>query len=264
MGNTTSRSSMYRPFRKLLIISVPAILLAIILIQQSRIRTLAQQSRPSPSPTSERSLTTSSIAEDQKAHIPRKSQSRDDLTAHARQQHLQSVEAQLAEISAPLTADMASTMFNAEIKNGQSLVTGGYQTADGKNQFTILKPRVVRDSKGREQIEIDSKLIAMTPDDTRRTGLDTLATNAKNTLQHGESWEESDVSQTMDIIQNSSDSNNLGQPKVIVEPGRNFTIEMTSDDRGTYTLSGTATPSPDGSGVALKARIEQKQTQPQR
>jgi hypothetical protein len=154
---------------------------------------------------------------------------------------------------------MASTMFNADIKKGQSLVTGGYQTADGRNQFTILKPTVVRDSNGNELIQIDSKLIAVSPDDTVQSGLNSLATNAKNTLQHAESWEESDVSSTMEKIQNSDGSEYLGEPKVVVAPGREFTIQMISDDRNSYTLAGTAELSPNGSGVVLKARIQQKE-----
>ena len=33
--------------------------------------------------------------------------------------------------------------------------------------------------------------------DTQKSGLDSLATNARNTLQHAESWEESEVASTM-------------------------------------------------------------------
>lgn len=154
---------------------------------------------------------------------------------------------------------MASTMFNADIKRGQSLVTGGYQTADGRNQFTILKPSIISGADGSKQIQIDSNLIAMSRNDTTQSGLDSLATNAKNTLQHAESWEESDVAGTMQMLQNSSDSEHLGQPKIVVAPGEKFTIQMTSDDQSSYTLSGTADLSLDGSGVVLKARIEQKE-----
>ena len=174
---------------------------------------------------------------------------------------MESVEKQLAEISAPLNGDMASTMFNADVKAGQSVVTGGYQTTDGRNQFTILKPRIVTDRNGGKQIEIDSNLIAMSQEDTKQSGLDSLATNARNTLQHAESWEESDVSGTMEMLRNSTDSEHLGQPKTVVTPGGKFTIQMTSDDKSSYTLSGTAELSPDGSGVVLKARIEQKESQ---
>lgn len=155
---------------------------------------------------------------------------------------------------------MASTMFHADIKEGQSVVTGGYQTADGRNQFTILKPSLIRGPKGGTQIQIDSKRIAVSQDDTVQTGLATLATNAKNTLQHAESWEEGDVSKTMEKIQNSTSSEYLGEPKVVVEPGQKFAIEMISDGQNSYTLAGTAELSPTGSGVVLKARIQQTES----
>ena len=184
--------------------------------------------------------------------------SREDLLENARQERADEVEKQLAEISAPLSGDMASTMFNAEVRKGQSIVTGGYQTSDGRNQFTILKPKVVTDRDGGKQIEIDSNLIAMSEEDTKRSGLDSLATNARNTLQHAESWQDSDVSGTMNLLRDSAESQHLGQPRTVVLPGGEFSISMTSDDQSSYTLSGTADLSPDGSGVILKARVEQK------
>ncbi len=236
------------------------ILLGVIAWQQARIETLQEKSREADSPLHAgpgRALTPG--GGDGEALPTRTQRTRQDPLASARQEHTRAVEKQLSEISAPLNEDMMSTMFRAEIQNGRSIVTGGYRTADGRNQFTILKPKVVRTASGREQIEIDSHLIAMSEQDTRRSGLDTLATQARNTLQHAESWEESDVSTTMDLLRDSTDSENLGAPKVLLEPGQDFTIQMTSDDRSSYTLSGTATLAPDGSGVILKARIEQKE-----
>lgn len=235
-------------------------LMVVIFIQQSRIRALEKNVAESPvkeSVPNHRKAVPQGLSGDPAA-APRIRQRDEDPLDKARQQHTEAVEKQLAEISAPLAADMSSTMFNADIKNGQSVVTGGYQTADGRNQFTILKPSVISGANGSKQIRIDSNLIAMSRNDTRQSGLDSLATNAKNTLQHAESWEESDVAGTMQMLQSSSDSEHLGQPNIVVAPGGKFSIQMTSDDQSSYTLSGTADLSPDGSGVVLKARIEQK------
>jgi len=237
-------------------------LLAVIAFQQSRIRELqTSNTEPDDRAASTPSVRNKSTSGDMRKSsvVARLSRPEEDRHAQARAEHLETVENQLKDISAPLVEDMASTMFNAEIKEGKSLVTGGYQTADGKNQFTILKPSVIRTPNGSQQIQIASKLIALSQDDTKNTGLDTLATNAKNTLQHAESWEESDVSRTIEKIQNSQGSDYLGEPTAIVALGEKFNIEMTSDDRNSYTLAGTAELSPDGSGVVLKARIEQKE-----
>jgi hypothetical protein len=257
-----SNSSSQRTIRTILAIAFLIALLAVILVQQSRIRELqTSKTESNDRATSTHSTRSKSASGDMREFSAATNRKRpdEDLLAQAREEHLETVENQLKEISAPLAEDMASTMFNAEIKEGQSLVTGGYQTADGKNQFTILKPSVIRTPNGSQQIQIASKLIALSQDDTKNTGLDTLATNAKNTLQHAESWEESDVSSTMEQIQNSQGSDYLGEPTAIVAPGEKFNIEMTSDDRNSYTLAGTAELSPTGSGVILKARIQQKE-----
>lgn len=259
MPNPISLLHRIRPY---LIAAILIGLLAVIVRQQTRIRSLERGKEnigKHEEPMNRNKTTRSSgISDDNPASgVGRRSDRSHEETAN---QRTAAAEAQLAEISSPLTSDMASTMFNADVKAGQSVVTGGYQTSDGRNQFTILKPRVVTDRNGGKQIEIDSNLIAMSPEDTKRSGLDSLATNAKNTLQHAESWDESDVSSTMDMIRNSADSEHLGQPKAIVGPGQSFSIQMTSDDESGYTLKGTAELSQDGSGVVLKARIEQKES----
>lgn len=231
-------------------------LVVVALVQQSRIRTLqagnADAGGQSVPPGGH---ARAASEESQESNQP--GRRAEAPLARARKEHLESVEEQLEEISAPLAGDMASTMFHADVKEGQSVVTGGYQTADGRNQFTILKPSLIRGPNGATQIRIDSKIIAVSQDDAARTGLTTLATNAKNTLQHAESWEEADVSSTMEKVRNSTGSDYLGQPTVVVEPGQKFTIGMTSDEHDSYTLAGTAELSPTGSGVVLKARIQQ-------
>lgn len=247
----------FRRARSVFTIAILIALVVVVLVQQSRIRTLQAGNADAGGqsvPPGGRAQAASE--EPRESNRPGRRRAEDPL-AQARQEHPESVEKELEEISAPLAGDMASTMFQAEVKDGQSVVTGGYQTADGRSQFTILKPSPIRDSKGGTQILIDSKLIAVSQDDIVRTGLTTLATNAKNTLQHAESWEEDDVSSTMEKIWNSTGSEYLGEPKVVVEPGRKFTIEMTSDEHHSYTLAGTAELSPTGSGIVIKARIQQ-------
>ena len=257
----TSQSPQPNRIRTILTIAILTSLLAVVFVQQTRIRSLEHANADAPQNESgantRRPSERAGLGDAPPAARDHRRPQEDPLD-QARKEHTEAVEKQLAEISAPLVGDMASTMFNADVKKGQSVVTGGYQTADGRNQFTILKPRIVTDRNGGKQIEIDSNLIAMSQEDTKQSGLDSLATNAKNTLQHAESWEESDVSGTMEMLQNSADSEHLGQPKTIVAPGEKFTINMTSDDQSSYTLSGTAELSTDGSGVVLKARIEQK------
>lgn len=261
-NNMTSRYPSQHRIRTIIETVSLIALLAVIVFQQSQIRKLQGNSEPSGDRVvrtpSVRSESASGLLQDSSAPSP-SSQPQADTFAQAKEERLERVENQLKEISAPLVEEMASTMFHADINKGQSLVTGGYSTADGKNQFTILKPSVLTDRTGGKQIQIDSNLIALSQDGTKQSGLDSLATNARNTLQHAESWDESEVNETMARLQNLTGTENLGQPKIIVTPGEKFAIQMTSDDQRSYTLSGIADLSPDGSGVVLKARIEQKE-----
>jgi biotin carboxyl carrier protein len=239
-------------------------LLAVIVFQQVRIRELEQRDSkagPMPVPSavlSKQTGTTESSAALSPRATRRATRRADDPLEQARKEHTAQIEKQLDEISAPLAQDMASTMFKAEVKPGQSIVTGGYKTPDGRNQFTVLKPQLIRDASGQDSIRIDANIIDMGAEDITVTGLDSLATNAKNTLQHAETWEESDVSNTMETLKKSGSSDRMSGPTIMTRPGSEFTIAIGSNETGSYVLKGTATPSPSGSGVLLQTRIEQR------
>lgn len=162
------------------------------------------------------------------------------------------------ELMAPLREHMSSTMFHVEIPRGQSLVTGGYPMADGRNHFTFLHPEILHDRHGRKQIKISSKQMAMSQQDVIQAGLNTLATNAKNTLQHAELWDEQDVLATMSLIDTAGGSEHLGEPATIIEPGSKFLMELIQQDARKYTLHGTAELSSDRKSVIIKARIQEK------
>ncbi len=193
-----------------------ASLLAVIVFQQVRIRGLEQhdsKAGPIPVPSAVLSKQTGAT-EPSAARSPRATRRADDPLEQARKEHTAQIEKQIDEISAPLAQDMASTMFKAVVKPGQSIVTGGYKTPDGRNQFTVLKPQLIRDASGQDSIRIDSKIIDMGAEDIAATGLYSLATNAKNTLQHAEAWEESDVSNTMETLEKSGRCDRMSGPTI--------------------------------------------------
>jgi hypothetical protein len=251
-----------RSFRTIVSLLILICLLAVIAFQQFQIRDLGITHKETAAPAENTRTTTRSGPgqgdETDTSPAPRPLRRGEDRQAQARQEKLDEVEKELKEISEPLAEDMASTMFNADIKTGQSVVTGGYQAADGTNRFTVLKPIVKQSANGSQQIQISAQMIAVSPEDTTSTGLNTLATNAKNTLQHAETWEEADVSSTMGKVRSSQSSKYLSAPNVIVNPGEKFSMKMFGDSERTYTLEGTAEVSPNGSGVVLKARIQEK------
>jgi hypothetical protein len=236
-------------------------LLAIIVFQQIRIRELEKHDSKAgtvPAPTTGL-IKQAGTAEPPAAPSPPTKRRTNDPLEKARNDRAAEIKRQLEEISAPLAQDMASTMFKAEVKPGQSIVTGGYKTPDGKSQFTVLKPRLVREPDGQESILIETKIIDMSSGDIAATGLDSLATQARNTLQHAEAWEESDVSNAMETVKKSGLSDVLSGATIRTMPGSEFSMSIGSVETGSYVLKGTASPSPTGSGVLLQTRIEQRE-----
>lgn len=155
------------------------------------------------------------------------------------------------EISKPFEQDIASTMFQAEISDNQSVVTGGYPTADGKHQITVLTPKKVKLADGAEAIQIDAKTIAVSPESTQQSGFASLATSAKNTLQHAESWANPDVAATLGKACSLPGCYLMSSPSMITRPGQEFTVTMQSDAGGSYSLAGSvdfsAAPAPGSS-----------------
>ena len=181
---------------------------------------------------------------------------RHDLAKESRQQELQG---RLDEITKPLEQDIASSMFNAKVSETQSVVTGGFPTADGRSQFTFLTPNRIAMADGSEAIRIDARTVAVNPDATRDNGLGSLATNARNTLQHAETWEDQDLKVTLDQLAQTHGADLLAMPRVIIKPGQDFSIMISSGEYGShYSISGSADFAATGAGFIIKARIEQK------
>ena len=236
-----------------------AALVAVIYVQDSQIQKLntTKLAAPPPAPLAKitRPISTESSIRRTRPRV-------EDAMDRARKDHLKSVETKLEQISRPMVEDMASTMFSAELTQGQSIVTGGFPTADGRSQFTILTPEKVRLPNGTEAFQINAKIMALDSENTLSSGLDSLATKARNTLQHAEAWEKTDIDSTLEQLRNSPGNSLLTSPTVTTGVGQPFKVELGSPEEGFYSLEGTANYSNDGSGIRLQARIELKDPPP--
>lgn len=236
-----------------------AALVVVIYVQDSQIQTLNTTKLVAQTPAPPAKITRPVAAE---PGIRRTRPRVEDAVDRARKQHLMGVETKLEQISRPMVEDMASTMFSAELTQGQSIVTGGFPTADGRSQFTILTPEKVRLADGTEAFQINAKIMALDAEKTLSSGLDSLSTKARNTLQHAEAWEKTDIDSTLEQLQNSPGSDLLTSPTLTTSAGEPFKVEFGSVEEGFYSLEGTANHSNDGSGIRLNARIELKEPPP--
>jgi hypothetical protein len=232
-----------------------AALVAVIYVQDSQIRNLNTTKLAEPSPVPPAKITRPITAE---SSVRRARPRVEDAVDRARKEHLKSVETKLEQISRPMVEDMASTMFSAELTQGQSIVTGGFPITDGRSQFTILTPEKIRLADGTEAFQINAKIMALDSEKILSSGLNSLATQARNTLQHAEAWEKTDVDMTLEQLKNAPGSNLLTSPTITTGAGQAFKVEIGSAEEGFYSLEGTANNSNDGSGIRLQARIEQR------
>lgn len=168
---------------------------------------------------------------------------------------LETARAQLETITRPLGREVLSSTVHAEIGPGETLVTGGYRTAEGNYELTLLTPRSVTLDDGREAFEIDGKVLSVGSEFVKAHGLETNATNARNTLQHAEAWMQDDVARTLRAAGGSKEVGIFSTPKVVTLPATPFTVSIGDADGARYSFEGTVARSPDGS-FAVQSRVE--------
>lgn len=161
---------------------------------------------------------------------------------------------QLAELRRPLDADILSSALRAELKSGEVVVTGGYRLPDGKRLYAFAKP-VVEQVDGQDMIKIEGRYLSLTDDAGKTVGLDSLATNAANTLQHGEVWVPAEEESVFAQLAGTAGTDIVTYPSLSVRPGGSGTISV-----GDIHLKVTPTLGAEGGGMGLELRLEQPQS----
>lgn len=168
---------------------------------------------------------------------------------------LEAVRAQLEKVTRPLEQNTLSSTVNAEINSGETLVTGGYKTPDGNYELILLTPSSVTLEDGSEAVEIESKFLSVGSEFVGAHGLETLATNARNTLQHAEAWMREDTANTLQAARKSEGVGILSAPKVVTLPSQPFTLILGETGGDRFTVDGTVARSPGGK-FAIQSRVE--------
>ena len=159
---------------------------------------------------------------------------------------------QIDDLNKPLEKDILSSTLKTTVGKGEILVTGGYQNAEGNFQYAMVEPVMEQLPDGRKAIRIKSLQYSMSPEVMKEFGLDTLSTNARNTLQHGEIWSADELSSLNERIADNQSIGIMSSPQVTVLPGRKAEIRI-----GEYRMSTTPGISEDGSGFDIELRVEQ-------
>lgn len=168
------------------------------------------------------------------------------------QEEEQMREEQVDELLNPFDEDILSSTLKTTVGKDEVLVTGGYQTADGKFQYAMVEPVLDQLADGRKAIRMQTRQYAITPELMEELGLDSLSTNAGNTLQHGEIWTAAELKKLNQSIAESKGVELMAAPQMTVLPGSYAKYMF-----GKYRMSTTAGISADGSGFDIELRIEQ-------
>ena len=102
-----------------------------------------------------------------------------------------------------LFEDPLSSSVTAKIQAGESLVTGGYKTANGNYELTIITPRIMLSKDGGEMIEIKTKIFSVAQEFVAANDLESITTDARNTFQHAEAWNSAAVTETLEATKSS-------------------------------------------------------------
>lgn len=161
------------------------------------------------------------------------------------------VQAQLAELRRPLVADVLSSTLRAEMKSGEVVVTGGYPLPDGRRLYAFAKPSLEK-VDGADGVMIRGHYILLTDEVGKVVGLDNLATNAANTLQHGEVWLAAEEEAVFAKLKNTPGADVVVYPSLFVQPGASGKIQV-----GDVQLQVTPSLAESEGGLAVELRLEQ-------
>ena len=159
----------------------------------------------------------------------------------------------LEELRRPMMTDMMSSALRAELKSGEVVVTGGDRLSNGKRLYAFAQP-VIQQVGGKDMVKIESRFLSVTDEAGKSVGLDSIATNASNTLQHGEVWVADEQTSVLAKLNASADTDLLTSPSITVIPGSSGAIEL-----GDLKLKVTPVISADHVNMDFEVRLEQPQ-----
>lgn len=159
----------------------------------------------------------------------------------------------LEELRRPLSQEVLSSTVNARLKSGEAVVTGGYLLPDGNRLYAFVQPELI-DVDGSPQVRLQGRFNLLDDETGARVGLDSIATNAANTLQHGEVWIRDELDSVLADLTRTPGVSGIILPEMTVRPGGTATLQL---EDPVLTLKVTPVPTGTGDDLDLEVRLEQ-------
>lgn len=133
---------------------------------------------------------------------------------------------ELARLRRPLEVDMASATLRANLAPGEGVVTGGYRLPDGTRLFAFVETDALPDGG----IGLMSRFFSVPDELGRSLGLDTLSTEAANTLQHGEVWVRDELAEVAGKLEQNPAAKILSAGVASITPGKGGAVPIISEE----------------------------------
>ena len=146
------------------------------------------------------------------------------------------------------------TSVRIEIAAGETLVTGGYQRANGQYELTFLSPTLVTQEDGTETIRLSSRILSVGPAFIAENDLGALTTRTRNTLQHAESWGPTKLKHTFKAASEHQSTEILSSPTVLTKSGELATLAIETQ-RMKFKIESNISKTSTG-GFVLRAHVE--------
>ena len=152
-------------------------------------------------------------------------------------------------------ADVFGVRIDAEIREGETLVTGGNLGPDGSHEFTMITPVAVQLPDGQDAIRVDMKVVSAGPEFIDDNGLQSIGGNAQSALQVAEAWRSATADQIVESASQELGSAMMMAPTVLAVPGEPFSIEVRDADGSGYRLNGTFSAG-DSGGFRVRSQLD--------
>ena len=123
----------------------------------------------------------------------------------------------------------------AQLKHGESFVTGGWDMGDGKRGYALITPTMHTGADGQTSVFMESRVFAIPETALAAAGLQNIIVNGRDADQYGVT----DPAMTQGLFQRIGaiqGAEVLSAPSVSVLPGRDATIQVGNQNGGGLTL----------------------------
>jgi len=183
-----------------------------------------------------------------------------DEEKEALRRELAKAEARLTVLSRPLQENVSSAAASVEIKEGETLLIGGYPVGEANHEFAFITPSKIENGNGEEAVKLEAKFVELSPDFIDENEMGSIATNAKNTLQHAEAWMSEDAGDVLEAAGGDDGSQVMSAPNLVVNYGESGTHEIKGEESGLSFFAKVEKSGEDG--FSIEARLERSNQTP--